>query len=86
MLVGVAGTNAGWDVGEWPGVSSAVAGVWDGYGPSDLSQPDLLAIQGGLLKKVFGTTDPNVLLLDSPVNHLTASTPPFMIADGELDA
>jgi|SRR5580704_4149521 acetyl esterase/lipase len=86
MLVAVASANAAWNVNDWPGASTAVNGVWDGYGPTDLSQPDMIATLGGLLQEVFGTTDPTTLLADSPVNYLSAQSPPFMIVQGELDA
>jgi acetyl esterase/lipase len=86
MLVAAAGPEAGWDGGDWPGVSSTVEGVWDGYGPADLSQPDLIANLTALFEEVFGTTDPSALLLDSPINYLTAQSPPIMIVHGELDA
>jgi len=85
LLVAFAGPAAGWDGGDWPGISSSVDGVWDGYGPFDLSQPDIIANLSGLLDEVFGTSDPNKLLLDSPVNYLTAQAPPVIIVQGELD-
>lgn len=87
-LLGLAGQNAGFDVGQYMDQSSSVQAVVDMFGPTDLTayNPDDYA--KGVGEKVFGikpgqTSD--VLAKASPVTYVTGGAPPFLILQGDKD-
>ncbi len=84
-LAGLAGSSAGWDVGEYTGQSSAVQAVIDMFGPeylaSGIGNPAIGA------PGIFGF-DPQALHLASPPRYIanTPNTdPPFLILQGDKD-
>lgn len=86
-LLGVTDDSAGFDdSGGWHQQSSRVQAVADMFGPSNLT----VIFEGAmppLLIKVFGTRDRNsdIVVQASPVTHVTADDPPFLILHGEKD-
>ena len=86
-LLGLAGVEAGWDIGAYPSVSSQVQAVVDMCGPTDL--PPIADAPGNIqgLPAIFGTTnihDP-ILTNASPVVYVTSNAPPFLIFHGDKD-
>lgn len=81
-LLGTSDLNAGFDVGEYPAYSSRVQAVIDLYGPADLTQPMLTPEQKYLLTTAF---PPDLYEVGSPVTHVTADDPPFLILHGIHD-
>lgn len=91
QLVSLLGTTAAlplWDAGPYLNVSSQVEAVVDEYGPSDLTATDWPRYTAGIIRQVFGagpdTADP-VLTTASPIAHVSAGDPPFMIVQGTAD-
>ncbi len=80
-LAGVADASAGFDVGEYPEVSSRVQAVAVFFGPTDFTVP----FPGGYENKqeVFGSFDP---ALASPVTYVSADDPPFLLVHGDADS
>lgn len=89
-MVGLAGPSAGFDVGPYPGVSSAVEAVVDEYGPTDLTAPDL---DGSAALRRFAAEEFGVpageaafaLVTGSPVNYVHPGAPPFLVIQGADD-
>lgn len=86
-LLGVTDDSAGFDnSGGWSQQSSRVQAVADMFGPSDLT----IIFKGAmppLLIQVFGTRDRNndIVVQASPITHVTADDPPFLILHGDRD-
>ncbi len=81
---------------RYPGVSSAVRGVIDMYGPADLLTRRETDKQGnpGAKRRSMGTSltvfgakseDDPVLRAASPVSHVAANVPPVLILHGRAD-
>jgi len=78
------------DKGGWEGVSSGVAAVCDLFGPSDFprmprkSLPDAISATAQFLG---GSIDeaPEVYVQASPLTHVHAGAPPFLIIHGAQD-
>jgi acetyl esterase/lipase len=87
-LLGTTGALSQWDTGPYLDVSSQVEAVVDEYGPSDLTATDWPLYTAGIIRQVFGagpdTADP-VLTVASPITHVSAGDPPFMIVQGTSD-
>lgn len=82
MLVGVTDSTAGFDVGQYGGVSSAVSAVVEFDGQADMTE--LRDLHPDIARTTFaGSLD--VLTAASPVTYLDAEDPPFLIFHGELD-
>jgi acetyl esterase/lipase len=76
-LLGVSDSSAGFDAGEYLEQSSRVQAVVDLYGPTDLeSHPPRI------LENVFSNEQ---LKLASPLTHVSADDPPFLILHGKRD-
>jgi dipeptidyl aminopeptidase/acylaminoacyl peptidase len=79
-------TDPKWDVGGYQGYSSAVQCVVDLAGPTDLST--YFKDQPKSIPSLFGQAgvdDPRIVADASPVNHVRAGLPPFMILHGDMD-
>jgi len=82
-LVSLLGTAGGFDVGQYPGQSSAVNAVVDMFGPADLT--DLTGLDATLRTAVriaLGNSPANRRAA-SPVTYLGPGAPPFLILQGE---
>jgi len=85
-LLGTSDETAGFDTGEYAGVSSRVQAVVDLAGPADLTNP-AMPYAFHLADQVFGTqdfTDPRFAAA-SPVTWITPDDPPFLILHGDAD-
>jgi len=88
-LMGVTDGDEGLEgTGGNPDQSSRVQAVVDMFGPSDLT----VEFEGGAVARqlgnlVFGATDKDapILKLASPITHITADDPPFLILQGRED-
>lgn len=83
------------------GVSSAVQGVIDWFGPSDFSQMDAQARAQGCAARdqTHGAADspesaylgapigqvPELVALANPISHISDTTPPFLLVKGDKD-
>lgn len=89
-LLGTADEEAGWPLGDYlepyAGVSSRVQAVVDFFGPTDLVQ--ISSGRSNVEGHIFGAVDLNdpKLLLYSPLTHVSADDPPFLILHGDKDA
>jgi acetyl esterase/lipase len=86
-LLGTTDDSAGFDdSGGWPQQSSRVQAVANMFGPSDLTTIFKGAMPS-LLIQVFGTRDRNSesIVKASPITHVTADDPPFLILHGNRD-
>lgn len=86
-LVGTADASAGFDTsGGWTNHSSRVRAVVNIFGPADLSpRGELGNLRVG--QTVFGaqSSDDPVLKQASPVTHVSADDPPFLLLHGNRD-
>ena len=80
-LAGLAGKEAGWDVGPYPEQSSCVQAVISLAGPTDLTRP-YPDWAGELFEGVFGS---EALASASPVTYVHPEAPPFLIVHGTQD-
>ncbi len=90
-MAGLAGPNAGFDVGQYVDQSSRVQAVVDEYGPADLAAPGWLSspIAPQVDPTVFGVTpgsDTAALAAASPVTYVGPSAPPFLVIQGAEDS
>jgi acetyl esterase/lipase len=87
-LMGTAGDETAWDVGEYLEQSSRVQAVVDYFGPTDLTEPSFNAGMDLAKLKTFGARDRSdpVLAAASPVTYVTPDDPPFLIVHGDKDA
>ena len=86
QLVSMLGTvprSAGFDVGEYLGVSSRVQAVVDEWGPVIFDATELTVLDW--IPDVFGTSDLTALKQYSPLTYATADDPPFVIVQGAQD-
>lgn len=88
-LLGTSDDSAGLEgTGGYSGRSSRIQAVADMFGPSDLT----VDFEGGAGSRagqqVFGTSDlsSEILKKASPVTHVSADDPPFLILQGEKDS
>jgi len=79
-LLGTADATAGWDVGEYTGVSSSVSAVVDMYGPTDLTVD--FAGNPTLAGRIFSATDYASMSFASPVHYVSPEDPAFLIIHG----
>ena len=89
-LLGTTGTDHAYDgTGGNAGRSSAVQAVVDFFGPADLTATDFdpKVVQACLVPLVGGATADEVDLCRaaSPVTHVAAGDPPFLILHGDAD-
>lgn len=89
-LLGLAGPQAGFDVGPDLDRSGAVDAVVDEYGPSDLNAPSWAAsaVARQVTPQVFGVpAGPTsaVLAGASPVTYVAPGAPPFLVVQGQDD-
>ena len=87
-LLGTTDASAGWDgSGGYAGESSRVKAVVDLFGPTDLTAIVPGTSNASTLENVFGTSDPRseIAKLASPVTHVSADAPPFLIIHGDKD-
>ncbi|MFA6002015.1 MAG: alpha/beta hydrolase [Thermoleophilia bacterium] len=88
-LLGVTDGSEGFEgTGGYADQSSRVQAVVDMFGPSDLMKEFSGGAVGRALgMQVFGTSDQSskVLAQASPVTHVSADDPPFLILQGEKD-
>ena len=87
-LLGTTGSSSPWDVGPYPSVSSAVDAVVDEFGPADFSAAAWPARSDAMIRRVFGAapgTPSSVLTEASPLTHIAAGDPPFLIVQGTDD-
>lgn len=87
-LMGLAGESAGWDTGEFTGVSSALKAVVNLYGISDVSK--IFGHDGSEIRmQVFQVGDDDNdprLKHASPLTYVEAGKPPFFILHGDKDS
>lgn len=83
-MLGVAGTGAGWDVGQYLGYSSAVQAVVDVSGPENLTATDFGKTGIMAITDNFGTNQTS-LQDGSPIYHVSAGGPPFLLQYGYND-
>ena len=87
-LLGTTGSSPLWDTGSFPNVSSGVEAVVDEFGPSDLSATGWPPDSSAMIRRVFGAapgaTNP-ALVAASPLLHVAAGDPPFLIVQGTDD-
>ena len=85
-MAGLTGDGEDFVKGGYADQSSGVAAVVDMFGPSDLAG-DFNWLQTFLLGRAFGTTDKRAAILAraSPVNYVSAHTPPMLIMHGDQD-
>mgnify|MGYP001083806413 FL=1 len=86
-LLGTAGDQTAWDVGEYLWESSRVQAVADYFGPTDLTEPEFNAGMGETKLHTFGAQDrfDPVFAAASPVTYVTPDDPPFLIVHGDKD-
>jgi acetyl esterase/lipase len=87
-LLGTTGSSTLWDAGPYPGVSSAVDAVVDEFGPADLTATDWPANSVAMIRRAFGAAPGSsspVLSQASPLTHVAAGDPPFLIVQGTDD-
>jgi acetyl esterase/lipase len=87
-LLGTTGTSALWDTGPYPDESSAVEAVVDEFGPADLDAGGWPPGSIAMIQRVFGAAPGSsspVLAQASPVAHVSAGDPPFLIVQGTVD-
>lgn len=84
-LLGTTGGH-GYEMG-FTALDAEVAAVVDLFGPTDLTV-EFDGASERIISAVFGTTDrgAEVLVQASPVYHVSADDPPFLIVHGEKDA
>jgi acetyl esterase/lipase len=80
-LAGLAGPDAGWDVGPYLDQSSRVQAVIPISGPSDLLRPFEEQVRG-IIDNAFG---PQQLVSGSPLTYVHPNAPPFLIVHGDQD-
>jgi acetyl esterase/lipase len=80
-LAGLAGDNAGWDVGQYLNQSSRVQAVVEMSGPADLTRPFPEWVDE-LMTAIFGAEQ---LVSGSPVTYAAQDAPPFLIVHGDAD-
>lgn len=81
-LLGTSGGASNFDVGEHLDQSSRVQAVIDQSGPSDLSLDFQNSDIAGLMIIAFGAKQ---IAAASPVTHVSADDPPFLIIHGDKD-
>jgi acetyl esterase/lipase len=77
-----------WDSAQYAGVSSALQAVVDCWGPIDLIAPGWGPAAQAIGRVEFQTslgTDSSTLTDASPVSHIRAGAPPFLIIQGTAD-
>jgi acetyl esterase/lipase len=87
-LLGTTGSSPLWEAGSFLNVSSEVEAVVDEFGPADLSARDWPPISSAMIRRVFGAapgTASPVLAAASPLLHVAAGDPPFLIVQGTDD-
>jgi len=90
-LLGLAGRDAGFDVGQYASQSSAVQAVVDMSGPEDLTSADWTTSPVALSSAAFtfgmplGQPTP-VLTKASPVTYIRRGSTPFLVLQGAQDA
>ena len=87
-LLGTTGSSALWNAGPYPDESSAVDAVVDEFGPADLNEPDWPQRSVFMIHRVFGATPGTaspILTQASPITHVAAGDPPFLIVQGTDD-
>jgi acetyl esterase/lipase len=86
-LLGTAGPESGYDVGEYLDQSSRVQAIIDLYGPIDIPGMARTRQFDSMLVNVFGKNDPDDpgLVNASPLSHLAGKEPPFLILHGTSD-
>ena len=89
-LLGLAGPQAGWDVGAYSDQSSQVQAVVDLFGPSDFTgELQNSAIARSRIHQLLGNVPPSsrpaALAAASPVTYIKPGDPPFLILQGEAD-
>lgn len=87
-MVGLTTPSDGFDGGQWSDQSSGVSAVVDLFGPADLTAKDwTTAAQRPVLAEFgapLGSASP-ALMRASPVTHVSAGAPPFLIMHGVAD-
>ena len=87
-LLGTSDASTGWEgSGGYAGESSRVKAVVDLFGPTDLTAIVPGTTNASTLENVFGTSDPRseIAKWASPVTHISADDPPFLILHGDKD-
>jgi len=86
-MIGLTSGMAEFESGEYLEQSSKVDAVVEMFGPTDLTMP-MGWLQRLLLRRAFGTDDPNNDLLRqaSPVTYIKPGAPPFLVLHGEQDS
>lgn len=88
-LLGTSGGTKRFDVGDNPGVSSAVQAVCDFYGPIDLlAWGKTTGFEPTVLKEFLGgqiLEVPEAVVAASPVSYIGPGMPPFLIVHGDQD-
>jgi acetyl esterase/lipase len=87
-LLGVDGANKDWDRGPYPDASSSVSAIVDEYGPANLDTTDWPPSSVDMIRTVFGVgpgPGSSVLAAASPLHHVAAGDPPFLVIQGNAD-
>ena len=87
-LLGTTGTSTLWNEGPYANESSAVDAVVDEFGPADLSATGWPEDSVAMIRRAFGVapgTSSPVLAQASPMTHVAAGDPPFLIVQGTDD-
>ncbi|MBA4064685.1 MAG: alpha/beta hydrolase [Isosphaera sp.] len=89
LLLGLAGKDAGFDVGDHLKESGQVQCVVDFFGPTDLAlYAGTPGIEDAYLVPVFGKaakTDPEVYKKASPLAYVSKAAPPVLLLHGTFD-
>jgi len=87
-LLGTTGSSTLWHEGPYADESSAVDAVVDEFGPADLSATGWPVDSVDMIRRAFGVppgTSSPVLAQASPITHVAAGDPPFLIVQGTDD-
>ena len=88
-MLGTAGPDAGFDMGQYSQLSSSVQAVVDMFGPADLTAGGWGPYAASVVEQVFGVKpgqDSSALAHASPVTYIQSNDPPFLILHGAKDA
>ncbi|MDQ6773880.1 MAG: alpha/beta hydrolase [Candidatus Dormibacteraeota bacterium] len=85
-MLGTAGPEAGFDVGQYADQSSRVQAVVDMFGPTDLNNTSGFNTFGQFVVRVgFGRASAAERSAASPITHVGPGDPPFLILHGSDD-
>lgn len=95
-MVGTAGDERSFEVGEYLAYSSRVQAVLDFFGPTDFRQMDAYRLPQGMIHDAADSPEsqlvggpiqqlPHEVARANPITYVTADAPPFLIVHGDRD-